>query len=299
MKKWVQNAHTLVCVLAFSVFGLSAAAQEQPPLVKPVAEVKQQDEDNGRWLLTQMAMQESLRQIPEGIATGLQQAQMHGMPNDIATVIQRSAHQVYNMEQLEPQVLTLLLNTLKAEHLQTWTAFYKTPLGQKVAMADIKGSSTETLAFIFENGPVIMAELAQDTARLALIQSLIDTTQVLEQAVSVNMAMGLAMEWAMISAMPNQPGKPTFQEVQQYIEEQRFVVRSQMAQMVLAHAAYTRKDMTISELQEMLTLANSPAGQAMFHDFGQLFAQWLNHYAERLGHAIEQELSQTWSAQGA
>lgn len=298
MKKRNKKVHALVFTLVFSVFGLSAA-QAQPNLAKPVAEVKQQDEDAGRWLLTQMAMQESLRQIPEGIATGLQQAQMHGMPSEIAAVIQRSAYEVYNMDELEPQALSLLLNSLSNEHLQTWMAFYKTPLGQKVAMADIKGSSAETFGFIFENGPVIMAELAQDTARLALIQSLVDSTQVLDQVVSVSLAMGLSLEWAMISAMPDQQGKPTFQEVQQFMEEQRFVMRSQMAQMVLAHAAHTRKDMTISELQEMLTLANSPAGQAMFRDFGQLFAQWLNHYAQRLGDVVGQELSQTWRAQGA
>lgn len=298
MKKRNKKVHALVFTLVFSVFGLSAA-QAQPNLAKPVAEVKQQDEDAGRWLLTQMAMQESLRQIPEGIATGLQQAQMHGMPSEIAAVIQRSAYEVYNMDELEPQALSLLLNSLSNEHLQTWMAFYKTPLGQKVAMADIKSSSAETFGFIFENGPVIMAELAQDTARLALIQSLVDSTQVLDQVVSVSLAMGLSLEWAMISAMPDQQGKPTFQEVQQFMEEQRFVMRSQMAQMVLAHAAHTRKDMTISELQEMLTLANSPAGQAMFRDFGQLFAQWLNHYAQRLGDVVGQELSQTWRAQGA
>jgi hypothetical protein len=51
------------------------------------------------------------------------------------------------------------------------------------------------------------------------------------------MAMSFAMEWAMVSAMTDQPGKPTFRQLQDHVEQQRFVMRSQMSQWVLAHAA--------------------------------------------------------------
>lgn len=212
------------------------------------------------------------------------------MPPKLAKLVLRSSREVYDLKQLEPQALALLLKGLGSEHLQAWTVFYKTPLGQKIALADIQGASAQTMGFVMENAPKIMAELAADTARMALLQSVVDATMAVDRAVSMNMAMSLAMEWAMVSAMPDQPGKPTFNQLQDHLEQQRFVMRSQMSQWVLAHAAHVNKSFGISELQQLLAQANSPAGQALFLGFGQTFALWMNQYAQRLGQSVSQGL---------
>jgi hypothetical protein len=251
---------------------------------------EKQDEEAGHWLMTQIALLESLRQIPEQIDMGLQQAQAQGMPTELAKVVQRSGREVYDLKQLEPQALALLLKSLGPEHVQAWTVFYKTPLGQKIAVADIQGASAQTMGFVMENAPKIMAELASDTSRMALIQSVVDATKAVDRGVSMNMAIGLATEWAMVSAMPDQPGKPTFRQLQDHVEQQRFVMRSQMSQWVLAHTAHVHKSLSISELQQLLIQANSLAGQALFQGFGQTFALWINQYAQRLGQSVLQEL---------
>lgn len=279
------------CLLALSLSGLPVMAQAQPTTNKPAA-AAQPDEEAGRWLMTQMALLESLRQLPEQLDLGLQQAQAQGMPPELAKLVLRSGREVYDIKQLEPQALALLLKSLGPEHLQAWTTFYKTPLGQKVALADIAGNSAQTMALVFENAPKIMAELAADSARMALIQSVVDASQFLDRAVSMSMTQALAMEWAMVSAMPEQPGKPTFRELQDHVEGQRFVVRSQMAQLVLAHAAHVRKDLSTAELQQMLAQAISPSGQALFRDFGQAFEQWMKHYAQKLGQSINQAMKE-------
>ena len=196
------------------------------------------------------------------------------MPPKLAKLVLRSSREVYDLKQLEPQALALLLKGLGSEHLQAWTVFYKTPLGQKIALADIQGASAQTMGFVMENAPKIMAELAADTARMALLQSVVDATMAVDRAVSMNMAMSLAMEWAMVSAMPDQPGKPTFNQLQDHLEQQRFV----------------NKSFGISELQQLLAQANSPAGQALFLGFGQTFALWMNQYAQRLGQSVSQGL---------
>ena len=95
----------------------------------------------------------------------------------------------------------------------------------------------------------------------------------------------------MVSAMPEQPGKPTFRELQDHVTGQRFVVRGQMAQLVLAHTAHVHKDLTTVELQQLLAQALSPSGQALFRDFGQAFEQWMKRYAQRLGQSISQALN--------
>ena len=293
MKKRVQGSsqgYVWVCLLGLSLSGVTAAAQAQPISDRPEAAVKQ-DEEAGRWLMTQMGLLESLRQMPEQLELGLQQAQAQGMPPELAKLVLRSGREVYDLKQLEPQALALLLKSLGSEHLQAWTVFYETPLGQKVALADIEGNSARTTAFVFENAPKIMAELATDSARLALVQSVVDATQFLDRAVAISMTQALAMEWAMVSAMPEQPGKPTFRELQDHVTGQRFVVRGQMAQLVLAHTAHVHKDLTTVELQQLLAQALSPSGQALFRDFGQAFEQWMKRYAQRLGQSISQALN--------
>ena len=108
--------------------------------------------------MTQMALLEGLRQIPVQIDMGLQQAQAQGMLPELAKLVLRSGRDVYDLKLLEPQALALLLKSLGPEHLQAWTVFYKTPLGQKIAVADIQGASAQTMGFVIENAPKIMAE---------------------------------------------------------------------------------------------------------------------------------------------
>jgi len=293
MRNRVQGAsqsYVWTCLLCLSLSGMTAAAQVHSGSDKPAAIAEKQNEEAGHWLMTQIALLESLRQIPAQIDMGLQQALAQGMPHELAKVVQRSGREVYDLKQLEPQALALLLKSLGPEHLKAWTGFYKTPLGQKIAVADIQGASAQTMGFVMENAPKIMAELAADTSRMALIQSVVDASQSVDRAVSMNMAMSLAMEWALVSAMPDQPGKPTFRQLQDHVEQQRFVMRSQMSQWVLAHAAHVHKSLSISELQQFLAQANSPAGQALYRGFGQTFAHWINQYAQRLGQSVHQGL---------
>lgn len=293
MKNRVQCAsqsYVLACLLYLSLSGMTAAAQVHSGSDKPAATAEKQNEEAGHWLMTQMALLEGLRQIPEQIDMGLQQAQAQGLPPELAKLVLRSGREVYDIKLLEPQALTLLLKSLGPEHLQAWTGFYKTPLGQKIAVADIQSASAQTMGFVMENAPKIMAELAADTSRMALIQSVVDASQSVDRAVSMSMAMSLAMEWALVSAMPDQPGKPTFRQLQDHVEQQRFLMRSQMSQWVLAHAAHVYKNLSISELQQILAQANSPAGQALFRGFGPTFADWINQYAQRLGQSVRQGL---------
>ena len=130
MRKRVKGSnqgYVWACLLCLSLSGMSAAAQVHSNSDKPAATAEMQDEEAGLWLMTQIALLESLRQIPAQIDMGLQQAQAQGMPPELAKVIQRSGREVYDLKQLEPQALALLLNSLGPEHLQAWAVFYKTP----------------------------------------------------------------------------------------------------------------------------------------------------------------------------
>jgi hypothetical protein len=116
MNKTVQpsfHRYSWGCLLAMGLSCLSAMAQTQfhSGLDHPVAITNKQDEESGFWLMAQMALLESLRQIPAQIDMGLQQAQAQGMPSELAKVVQRSGREVFDLKQFEPQALALLLKS--------------------------------------------------------------------------------------------------------------------------------------------------------------------------------------------
>jgi hypothetical protein len=288
-KEQLQGA-VAVCLLAICGASSPALAHSQNSEKISATVTDSPIEEQARWLMTQMALRESLLQIPAQINMGLKQAKSQGMPADLVKLMERSGREVYDPKQLEPQALALLVKTQGRDHLQAWVSFYKTPIGQKMSAADIRGASPQVIGSVMGNASKIMAELAADTVRMALIQSVVDATKAVDRAVSMNMAMSLAMEWGVVSSMPEQPGKPTFRQLQDHVVQQRFVMRSQVSQFVLAHAAHMHKHLTLAELQQILVEANTPAGQALDKDFGQAYEHWINHYANRLGQSVSQSL---------
>jgi hypothetical protein len=62
--KGSSQSYIWACLLGLGLSGMTALAQVHPSPDKPASVVKQ-DEEAGRWLMTQMALLESLRQLPE------------------------------------------------------------------------------------------------------------------------------------------------------------------------------------------------------------------------------------------
>ena len=92
MRNRVQGAsqsYVWACLLCLSLSEMTAAAQFHSGSGKTAAVAEKQNEEAGHWLITQMALLEGLRQIPEQIDMGLQQAQAQGMPLELAKVVQR------------------------------------------------------------------------------------------------------------------------------------------------------------------------------------------------------------------
>ena len=173
-----------------------------------------------------------------------------------------------------------------------WLAFYRTPLGRKLAAADERAASPAFQSMLMEQAPQVMATLSEDVSRMALIQSLLQATDSVEQSTNLVLQTQLALVWGLISTSPQAEGKPTFEELKRDINEQRFALRAQMAQMGLVHAAVAYHEFSQQELGLMLRRANSPVGKALYVDFSRRLNQTLAVFAEKIGQAAGRRLAE-------
>lgn len=279
MQHWsiFKSVQKLGYLLAFSLLGLIAANAQ-----------KANAADHTGFVLQHMAVDAVIQELPNSIATGLQGAIAQGMavPADVATTIVQQAQQHFSWTELQPKLHALLEKQLSPSQLQNWASFYQTDLGKRMAAADRKGSDAEVMQHVMQRGPEILTRLAADTTRMALVQSLVDATHALDRATDSSALFALTLDWAMVSSMPHHPDKPTFEQLENEMAAQRFVIRSQMAQLVLAHTAWVYEDFSITELQSILQQVTSPAGQALYKNFGDGFEQLLQAHILNFGQGV-------------
>ncbi len=268
-------------LLAFSLLGLSSTHAQQVTAADPTA-----------FVLQHMAVDAVIQELPNSIATGLQAALAQGMPMppEVATTIVEQAQQHFAWVTMQPQLHALLNQQLSPKELEAWVNFYQTGVGQKMAAADRQGSSAQVMQHVMQRGPEILTRLAGDTTRMALVQSLVDATHVLDRATDSSAFFALTLDWAIVSSMPNHPDKPTFEQLENEIASQRFVIRSQMAQMVLAHTAWVYQDFSTTELRSILQQITSSSGQALYKNFGDAFEKLLHTQAQTFGIGVSNAL---------
>jgi len=237
-------------------------------------------------LLEKSGIKHQLEQLHATIPQQIEMAerQRGPMPPD-----KKAAFMEASRKAMEPKKLLAELaqgidddGVLEPQHRQEIVRFLDSPLGRKVVAADKSLGSPDAMEKIGREGPALVEELMKDHARLALIQSLDKATMATDMATDINLASGLALEWALIS-QSDMPNKPGFEQLQQFYEKNRPAVKMQMAQMMLAGFAYGYRDLSNEELTDYLAFANSPAGKRYFHGIGKVFARVLVRAASETG----------------
>lgn len=264
------------------------AQQEGAPGVQAEAAV-------GDWqrLLQAASIERVLREMPAYVKQGLDQAKAQGapVPPEVEAALKAAADEVFGFERLQRAATAHLQASLSAEQLADWLAFYGTPLGKKLAAADEHAASPAFQQQLMERASQVMERLSQDAGRMALLQSWLQATDAVEQAINMTLQSQLALEWGLISTMPQTAGMPTFEEMKDHMNEQRFVMRAQMAQLLLVHAAAAYQEFDAEELGQLLQRANSPAGKALYIEFSRQLSQALVALAEMTGEAAGRRLA--------
>jgi hypothetical protein len=282
MNRWIQRIRAWC--LGAVLLGGSAALQAQP-------------RDEWQQLLQVTSVEQVLREMPRYFEGGLQQAQAQGaqIPREVHDALKQAAQQVYSLEPLRDAASAQLRASLSPAQRDDWLAFYRTPLGQKVSQADLRATAPTFHGEVMARAPQIMEALGRDTSRMALLQSWLQATEAVEHATQMGLQMQMALEWGLMSTSPPAVGKPSFLELQAHFESQRFAMRAQVAQMLMASTALAYEGLSNAELSQLLQRANSPVGKALYVDFSRRLYQTLVVLAERIG----QEAGRTLSRQPA
>lgn len=247
-----------------------------------------------RRLLKVTSIERMVRELPTYFRQGLDQARAQGaaVPPEVEAALKAAADEVFGFEGLQQAVTAHLQASLSAEQLADWLGFYATPLGRKLTAADEHAASPAFQREMMERAPQIMETLSQDASRMALLQSWLQATDAVEQATNMALQSQLALEWGLISTLPQGTARPSFDEVQSHMNAQRFAMRAQMAQMLLVHSAAAYQEFDTEELGQLLKRANSPAGRALYIEFGTRFYQTLAALSEAVGEAAGRRLGQ-------
>ena len=278
------------CLLGLSLTAFGPAVQAQAASVTaPV-----QAEDPVTRLIEMSSLEKSLRELPAFFRQGLAQAKAQGapIPAQVEGVLNGAAEEVFRFEPLHAAVKADLAATLSPEDLAQWMQFYASPLGQKLREADMRAASPAFQQALMARAPQVMEALSRDTARMALLQSWLQTTQAVEQATEMALQTQLGMEWGLVSTLPPGAGKPGFQDLRNHLESQRMVVRTQMAQYLLVHVAAAYQAMSNEELGQLLAQANRPEARKFYLDFSRKFYARLAALTERLGQTAGRKLAE-------
>lgn len=264
------------------------AQQENSPSVQAGAVVV-----DWQRLLQMASIERVLREMPTYFKQGLDQAKAEGvpMPPEIEFALKDAADEVFGFDNLQRMTIACLQASLSSEQLADWLAFYGTPLGKKLAAADERAASADFQQQLMDRAPQVMERLSQDASRMALLQSWLQATDAVEQATNMALQSQLALEWGLISTMPQTARTPTFEELKDYMNEHRFAMRAQMAQLLLVHTAAAYEAFDAEELAQLLQRANSPAGKALYIEFSRQLYQTLVALAEKTGEAAGRRLT--------
>lgn len=279
-----------VCLLGLALTAFGPAIQAQTPNSTASA----QAEDPVTRLIEMSSLERTLRELPAFFRQGLEQAKSQGAPiaPQVLAALKGAADEVFRFESLHADVKADLAATLSPEDLAQWIQFYASPIGKKQREADVRAASPTFQQTLMSRAPQVMENLSRDTARMALLQSLLQTTQAVEQATEMVLQTQLGMEWGLVSTLPQGTGKPGFQDLRNHLENQRMVVRTQMAQYLLVHAAASYQALSNEELGLLLTQANRPEARKFYLDFSRKLYARLAALTERLGQAAGRKLAE-------
>lgn len=243
-------------------------------------------------LMRDSAIDAALASLPEQVNEGLRQAQAQGagLPAQVVQAMGEAAAQAYAFAPLRAELRQRLVDALTPDELASWDVFYQTPLGRKLAEADAQATQPDSQVALMQAAPAVLEKLSTDPGRMALLQSWLQASQGVQRATEFALHFTLALEWGFVSTMPDSPDKPSHAEVRDQIYQQRFALQAQMAQLVLAQAAFSYQGLSNAELAALLAQANSAAGQALYRDFGLQFFAVLAQRSELLGQLVGQRL---------
>ncbi|TBW58751.1 DUF2059 domain-containing protein [Marinobacter halodurans] len=212
-------------------------------------------------VVSESPLDEIIDQYPammsEGIREGLKQTgQVDPM---VADMVGGIVSRAFGSAAIRQQVVTDLADKLSDHQLEAVRDWYRTPLGRRIAQAEVDASRPAAWKTIEAQSSSLVAKY-KDTERADLFSRFDRVSRATESTVDTAVAVQLGLASAM-SAVSGKQG-PTLEQMKQQIEDQRFMLRGAVEQQVYAAYLYTYESFSTDEIEQYLDFLETDAGAA-------------------------------------
>lgn len=212
-------------------------------------------------VLRESPIDEVVAQYPAMMSQGIRQGLTRSgrVEPFVANTISSVVSNAFSVAEIRARLVEDLEQGLSEGQLNSVLAWYETPLAQRISRAEVAASSPEAWKQVEASAAVLQAE-HKGTERAKLFTRFDRAAHATESAVDTTVAVQLGLASA-LAAFNGSKG-PTFEQLQQKIEDQRGMLRGMVAQQVYDGYLYTYQDISPSELKDYIGFLESDAGSA-------------------------------------
>ena len=213
--------------------------------------------------------------LKEGIQQGGEQSGEEGSGNNQKMIMQISQiiDQAFVVSESIEGISAELSTELTEQELLSVLEWLNSPLGKKITQMEIDIMSSEAYKDM-QSQLLSLQEKYRGSERERLFERFDKATNATEASLETAIAVQLTLASAM-SASSNNPQMPSYEELKQSIESNRFMMRGVIGQQVFANYLYTYQKLTDDELEAYINFVSTPAG---------------NHYSLVVNEAVKNAL---------
>jgi len=204
---------------------------------------------------------EVVAQYPAMMSQGIRQGltQSGRVEPFVANTISSVVSNAFSVAEIRARLVEDLDQGLSEGQLNSVLAWYETPLAEKISKAEVAASNPDSWKQVEANAAALQ-EQYKGSERAKLFTRFDRAARATESAVDTTVAVQLGLASAM--AAFNGSKGPTFEQLQQQIENQRGMLRGMVSQQVYDGYLYTYQDLSSSELKTYIEFLESDAGSA-------------------------------------
>jgi len=209
-------------------------------------------------LLVKSGTEKQLESVPKFLKVGLRRSLAEAPnPDEEAKQAFRWVEDAIDKAYRKDKMMKLLQQHLEGaftpDELETMGRYLDSALGKRFTEAANKMTDEKTIEYIFQNSPKIMKEANKDPERLKIIQSLIETTNAVENGLEFALDTSLATQIALFNATPGRE-TPPMEVLEKNVEQQRFTMRGIITQLTLASSVHMYRPSVTLNSRRILSL---------------------------------------------
>lgn len=217
-----------------------------------------------------------------------------GIGIDEAAAWRRAALAAFDGGLVVDQIVRALEVRHSIEDFAAAAAFFDSPLGRRVTQAENAAQKDPDDERVAREGAEILNRLiAEDPARMALYQRMVDDSGLIDTALASTMSMNLAMVNGM-QASGLMPFTMSQDEIVAMLNAQRDAIAAELQRAVYLQAAFTYVDISDLDMNAYADFLTGEVGLSFYaalnvaisavlgdraHDFGEIFAELLQESA--------------------